>query len=338
MVTAAAQGGEPPMLLAGTRLTGAEPHLGTFYGWIRPITKAAETMRVCVLIADLQSLDLPRDCRIAEETGELEQVLRQFLPTSVPIVRESEVPSLTTLAFLAGALFADHHLRRIAPLRKMHRTGQAMTVATMSYPAMMVADILTFRASHVLAKPEGRFQHTDVLNDVLARGTRRYGWPETHLAAHPKPKIDIPAGDGSGRPMKRDMPGAFNIGGATEADVLRWTGGLPVPGHSDPADQRPSRCPVIWPIWQSLKAAHPPTSPQAAHARVVADGCPTNSLSCRVCARTLALTIAGDLACTRASARSSVSPQEASSALARQAERTAQRLVRLAVGRTGASS
>jgi len=29
-----------PLLLAGTRVTGTQPHLGTFYGWLRPVAAA----------------------------------------------------------------------------------------------------------------------------------------------------------------------------------------------------------------------------------------------------------------------------------------------------------
>jgi len=33
-----------PLLLAGTRVTGTQPHLGTFYGWLRPVAAAAQEM------------------------------------------------------------------------------------------------------------------------------------------------------------------------------------------------------------------------------------------------------------------------------------------------------
>lgn len=322
-----------PLLLAGMRLTGADPHLGTFYGWIRPVAQATTRMRVCVLIADLQSLDVPRTRPIGDETDELQTALREFLPADTPIICESQIPMLSTLAILAAPLFAPHHLRRIAPLRAMCRTGQPIPASTWRYPAMMIADVLAIGATHVLAKPEGRFQHADVLNDVLHRGARRYGWPAGHLSLHPKPKVDIPAGDGSRRPMKRDRLGVLKVNDAARSDITAWTTSLPVPGYSEGGDERAAQCPVAWQIWQTQRAVHPPDSAKAARADAICEGCITNSLSCQECTHALADAITMDLADARTPAtiepvRSSA---EASQTAVQQAERNARHLVRLVV-------
>lgn len=282
-----------PLLLAGTRVTGTQPHLGTFYGWIRPIADAAGTMDVVVLIADLQSLD-PLPTRPMRELAiELETALRHHLPPHVPIVRESAIPSLSTLGRLAIPLFAEHHWRRIAPLRKLRRTSQATTVATMLYPAMMIADVLAFGATHVLAKPEGRFQHTDVLNDVLTCGVHRYQWPMTYLTIHPKPKVDIRAADGLG-PMKRNRPGFLPSDAAAE-EVIAWTSTLNTPGHISPGDKRQTQCRVAWPLWQAIAAGKPALSPEARRMAVVQEACIANSLTCGDCTRDLATAISDDL-------------------------------------------
>jgi tryptophanyl-tRNA synthetase len=85
-----------PLLLAGTRVTGAEPHLGTLYGWFLPIVEVSKTMSVCVLIADYQSLDAEGTHPLDETAQHLETALRELLPPDVIIVRESRMPPLSS--------------------------------------------------------------------------------------------------------------------------------------------------------------------------------------------------------------------------------------------------
>jgi tryptophanyl-tRNA synthetase len=280
-------------LLAGTRLTGSRPHLGTLYGWIRPIAEAAAQIRVHVLIADLQSLDVPRTVPIHELADELEDALARFLPRDVPIVRESSIRWLPQLALLAAPLFGAHHMRRIAPLRKLARIGEEIPVSTLLYPAMMIADVLAFGATHVLAKPEGRFQHSDVLNDVLSRGAHRYGWPRMQLAIWAKARVDVLRADGTG-PMKRNQPGILNVPPATGEEIRRWTTSVVVPGYRQPASERSQRCRVVWPVWQAIGMhGHGPEREDLM--RGVAHGCSTNQLSCQECTARLADVLADDL-------------------------------------------
>lgn len=316
-----------PLLLAGIRLTGSAPHLGTFYGWIRPVTRAAESMRVCVLIADHQSLEHPRDEPIREQASRLEATLRELLPADVSIVRESAVPSLTQLGFLAAQLFADHHLRRVAPLRKLHAAGQPITMPVLLYPAMMIANVLAFGATHVLSKPESRFHHADVLNDVLTRAAHHYGWPPLRLSLVHKPKVDIPSGDGSGRPMKRDRPGALFIPVGTGDRIDQWAKTLPTPDQGSVGIQRFTDCGVVRPIWDSIDACHPAGSPTARRIAAVRWNCVNNTSSCSACVGLLTNTITDDMAQSR-----SRSPGRPSvRGLVQAAEQEARRLIRLAM-------
>lgn len=280
-------------LLAGMRLTGAEPHLGTFYGWVRPVAAAAEEMDVIVLIADSQSLDPLPQRPIGELAHRLERALRPHLPGHVPIIRESTVRGLAALAYLAKPLFAAHHWNRVAPLRRITRTNSLATVATMLYPAMMIADVLAFDATHVLAKPEGSFQHADVLNDVLARGVRRYRWPQVYLHSYPKPKVDVPDSSGSG-PMKRNKPGHLSIGTDAEG-IAAWASQLPAPGHQSHGETRIQDCRVVWPIWQATAAGRPSNTLARRKLAEIYRECMANRLACMYCKEQLAAKLTRDL-------------------------------------------
>lgn len=296
------------LLLAGTRLTGAYPHLGTFYGWIQPLRRAADSMNVCVLIADLQSLDAPREQPLAEQASHLEQALKELLPPQIAIVRESAIRALPTLALLIAALFSGHHLRRVAPLRAAARTvnnalaGGAAPVpwSTLVYPATMAADLLAFGASDVLAKPEGRFQHIDVLNDVLARASRRYPWTTQTIQLYPKPSVNIPSADGSA-PMKRHRPGYLPVP-TTHDRAAAWTARLPTP--PDPtAAGRAARCPVAHHVWTAIAGTHPPTSHTGRRASEHLIRCHTNAITCTNCLTMLADAISCDVGGHDASSR-----------------------------------
>ncbi len=320
-----------PLLLAGIRVTGGQPHLGTYYGWIRPVADAARNMDVVVLVADFQSLDPLPKRPMRELAAELEAALRSHLPPQVPIIRESAIPSLPTLARLAIPLFAEHHWRRVAPLRKIHRTGQTASVATMLYPAMMIADSLAIGATHVLAKPEGRFQHIDLLNEILARGAQRYKWPATRLTTHAKPRVDIRASDGAG-PMKRDRPGFLPIDADVD-EVTRWASTLETPGSVSAGIDRQAHCRIAWPLWQATAAGKANPAPETKRLIAVRDACVSNRVRCRDCVRRLAAVISGDL--TEGRQPNDVSlghrtelPRMAAGLITARAELTARNLIR----------
>jgi hypothetical protein len=268
------------LLLVGTRVTGSEPHVGTLYGWVAPLVEASRRLTVHVLIADLQSLGVQLAGPRGEAARALERSLRGLAPSHLPVLLESLVPSLPALALLCAPLFSGQVLSRVAPLRKAAREGRGVTLNTALYPAMMLADVLAFGATHVFDKPEGRFDHRDVLNDALRRGTASYGWPALHLRHYPKPRVHVPSLDGTG-PMKRERAAAGYVGvedlaGSGVGDKLRR---VPAPGFVQPGEQRPAGCSVIRPLWDAVGG---PRS-QAAAAR-----CRANAIACQDCATALA--------------------------------------------------
>lgn len=123
-----------PLLLAGTRLTGDKPHIGTYYGWINPIIRASEEMNVCVMIADYQSLDIYHEIKYSKVGQNLKRTLRKLLPSSVPIILESEILSILNLGLIISRLFTKSYLNRIAPFRKLRNEGNSISLNTLMYP------------------------------------------------------------------------------------------------------------------------------------------------------------------------------------------------------------
>src|SRR4051812_37765520 len=84
-----------PTLFASTRVV-ARPHIGTFFGWIKPIAACAHTHDVTVLLCDHQSFDgtsLPS----AESVLRLKATLQAYFWEGISIITESEIEGLEAL-------------------------------------------------------------------------------------------------------------------------------------------------------------------------------------------------------------------------------------------------
>lgn len=238
-------------LLAGIRVTGDTPHIGTFYGWIRPLRNFAEQMNVVVLIADLQSLDVHRGkTNIITETENLARALSSLLPKNVAIVRESDSKQVANLGILISSVVCQSEMNRVGPLRKQSRQNDSIPLSSLMYPSLMTAGLLMFEATHMLSKPEGTFQHRDVVNDILRRTHRTFGWPLRSIKAVDKPHVNIPSLTGNG-PMKRvSGMGCLSVEAETADDVLSQLNLAPRPNSK--TSDRIEHCNVISQIWSNV--------------------------------------------------------------------------------------
>ena len=164
-----------PILLAGTRVTGDMPHIGTFYGWISQITRAKEFFNVVILIADYQSFDVQLTQPIGVAAQKLKSVFNHFLP-GTPVILESEIPDIITLVFLIANYVKPRYYKRIMPIKKyLDENDEKISIPRLIYPSMMVADLIALNASCVFNKPEGKFQHSEILNDIIADLNKKNG-------------------------------------------------------------------------------------------------------------------------------------------------------------------
>lgn len=276
------------LLLAGTRLTGDKPHIGTFYGWIYQIIKASEVMDVCVIISDYQSLDTSNQTKYSITAQNLKATLGKLLPSSIPIVLESDIPSISTLGILISNLFTKSYLNRVAPFRKMRRMEKSISLNTFMYPSLMIADVLAIGATHIFDKPEGRFQHIDVLNDVLNKMSIHWGLDKLKLKEYNKRKIDIPSLDGSG-PMKRERvnAGVIEVINTSVELIKEQLSKVVVPSTEVDVIFKSENCNVIKKIWDSIDFEKKTSI------------CLNNTMSCEICVNLLAETIYSDISISK---------------------------------------
>lgn len=274
------------LLLAGTRVTGERPHLGTFYGWLDQLNRAQEELQVCVLIADLQSLDVTMEAGryIHDAALELAANFRLLLSPQIPVLIESRIPYCAPLGVAVAAYVSSGVFRRVGPLRKLAREGN-LTANAVLYPSLMVADILATGATHMLSKPEGTFQHVDIINDIIHRLREHVGIPEYRIGTWQKRRVNIPSLDGSG-PMKRARArnGCVDVVYTNRRKLVDQLRRAVRPEQR--IANRGDECNVIRSVWSAVEASDGPRVPM---------WCREGDSGCLKCIRCLATAIEVDL-------------------------------------------
>ncbi len=173
-------------VLTGITTTGS-PHLGNYVGAIKPAIAASRDPNVdsYFFLADYHALI---------KSGEPEQVRQSTLeiaatwlalgldPEQVTFYRQSDVPEITELTWIITCQTAKGLMNRAhaykAAVQENLDTGEdedhGITMGLFSYPVLMAADILAFRADKV---PVGRdqVQHLEMARDIAQRFNHHYG-------------------------------------------------------------------------------------------------------------------------------------------------------------------
>jgi tryptophanyl-tRNA synthetase len=173
-------------VLTGITTTGT-PHLGNYVGAIRPAIEASREPGVqsFYFLADLHSLIKSQDPELLRRsTREIAATwLALGLDTGrVVFYRQSDVPEITELTWMLSCMTAKGLMNRAhaykAAVQANGEAGQdedfGITMGLYSYPVLMAADILMFKADRV---PVGRdqIQHVEMARDIAQRFNFRYG-------------------------------------------------------------------------------------------------------------------------------------------------------------------
>ncbi len=196
-------------ILTGVKPTG-QPHIGNWLGAIRPALGMVNEPGVesYLFIADYHSLISVHD---AEELRKLtREVAATWLscgldPKKTLIYRQSEVPEVFELAWILACFTPKGFMNRAhaykAKLSENETLGSrdpdhGVSVGLFTYPVLMAADILLFRANEVPVG-EDQIQHLEFARDIVEKFNKTYG----NLLVAPQAKIQkgaalIPGLDG----------------------------------------------------------------------------------------------------------------------------------------------
>lgn len=185
-------------VLTGVTTTGI-PHLGNYVGAIRPAIRAAaqENVESYLFLANYHGIIKCHEPAMIEESTRA--VAATWLACGLDIerttfYRQSDIPEIMELNWILTCITAKGLMNRAhaykAAVDKNLEVQQdpdfEVEMGLYSYPILMTADILMFRANDV---PVGRdqIQHVEMARDIAQRFNHRFG---QELFVLPEAKID----------------------------------------------------------------------------------------------------------------------------------------------------
>lgn len=170
--------------LTGITTTGT-PHIGNYVGAIRPGIAASKdpTKKNYYFLADFHALAKNEDPnKISQSTLEIAAAwLALGMDTSNAVFyRQSDIPEIPELTWILTSMTAKGLMNRAHSYKAAVQSNdnkdpdKGISMALYSYPVLMAADILMFKATKV---PVGRDQkqHVEMARDIAQRFNHHFG-------------------------------------------------------------------------------------------------------------------------------------------------------------------
>jgi tryptophanyl-tRNA synthetase len=162
--------------LTGIQPTGI-PHLGNYFGALRPAVSHQEKGEAFYFIADYHALTTVQNPVLLREYNQ--RVALDFLacgldPTRACLFLQSDVPQVTELAWILSTVTPMGLLERCTSYKDKIGHGFSASHGLFAYPVLMAADILLYDSDVV---PVGRDQkqHLEVTRDIVIKFNEAYG-------------------------------------------------------------------------------------------------------------------------------------------------------------------
>ena len=210
------------IVLTGITTTGT-PHLGNYVGAIRPAVAAShrDDVQSFYFLADLHALVKNQDPEAVHRSS-LEVAatwLALGLDTGKAIFyRQSDIPEIPELTWILTAVTAKGLMNRShaykAAVQANEEAGspdpdRGITMALYSYPILMAADILIFKASRVPVGQDQK-QHVEMARDIAQRFNHHFGGhfvlPQADIGAHTAVLLGL-----DGRKMSKSYDNAIPL-------------------------------------------------------------------------------------------------------------------------------
>lgn len=168
--------------------TSGTPHLGNYVGAIRPAVEASHNhdREGYYFLADYHAMIKNQNPALLRQSRQ--EIAAAWLALGLDtdhatFYRQSDIPEIMELTWMLTCLSAKGLMNRAhaykAVVQENLDTGAAdpdkgITMGLFSYPILMSADILMFKATHV---PVGRdqIQHLEMARDIAQRFNHHYG-------------------------------------------------------------------------------------------------------------------------------------------------------------------
>lgn len=163
-------------ILSGIQPSGT-PHLGNYFGMMKPAIELQNKGEAFYFIADLHALTTVHEAaRLRANSREL---AIDFLacgldPERAVFFRQSEIPAVTELAWILSTVTPMGLLERCHSFKDKTARGLAASHGLFAYPVLMAADILIYDSDLVPVGKDQK-QHLEVTRDVAVKMNDLFG-------------------------------------------------------------------------------------------------------------------------------------------------------------------
>ncbi|NOT42175.1 MAG: tryptophan--tRNA ligase [Alphaproteobacteria bacterium] len=243
--------GHQPLVFSGMQPTG-NLHLGNYLGAIRNWLKLQEQYRCLYCMVDMHALTVDYDPKqLGQATRE---VMAAYLASGVDpkrsiVFAQSQVKEHAELAWVLNCVARIGWLNRMTQFKdKAGKNAEKMSVGLYTYPVLMAADILLYRATHVPVG-EDQKQHVELARDIAQKFNNDLG--VAGFFPIPEPIVQGPATrimslrDGTAKMSKSDPSEYSRINLTDDADTIATkfkkakTDPLPLPETEKELEGRP---------------------------------------------------------------------------------------------------
>ena len=165
-----------PRILSGIKPTGA-PHIGNFFGMMKPAIEWQERGEAFYFIADYHALTTVRDpaaLRTYTRGVALDFLACGLDPKRAVLFRQSDVPEHTELAWLLSCVTPMPMLENAHAYKDHVAKEKVPSHGLFAYPVLMAADILLYD-SNVVPVGRDQKQHVEMTRDIAAKMNAIYG-------------------------------------------------------------------------------------------------------------------------------------------------------------------
>ena len=212
-------------IFSGIQPTG-NLHLGNYLGAIRNWVTLQDDFESIYCVVDLHAITVAQDPQqLRQSTREVAASLiaAGISPERSVLFNQSSVPQHSQLAWVFNCIARLGWLNRMTQFKeKAGKNRENATVGLYSYPTLMAADILAYRATHVPVG-EDQKQHLELTRDIAQGFNQTYG---VEFFPPPEPQIFGSATrvmslrDGNSKMSKSDASDNSRINMTDDADLI----------------------------------------------------------------------------------------------------------------------
>ena len=247
-------------IFSGIQPTG-NLHIGNYLGAIKNWINLQEEDDCIYSIVDLHAMTVPNNLLdIKNSTLEVAAavIASGIDPKKSILFNQSNVPQHTELAWIFNCIARIGWLNRMTQFKeKAGKKKDNATVGLFSYPVLMAADILLYKATHVPVG-EDQKQHLELTRDIASSINTTFNTSlDKDFFRLPEPIILGPAKrimslrDGKSKMSKSDISDGSRINLMDDKDQIHFkikkakTDQYPIPDNIDDLDSRPEALNLI---------------------------------------------------------------------------------------------